>query len=503
MVEERLTRQPPTDPAWLADATELLGRLDARARTILVERVLRLSGAPPTLQELGDRFYLTRERVRQIESAAKKHIVNASTSSTAISDIVVRIRDELGSVFAPADLCTIAGVSVDTTDIAIEMQLALYLAGPYRLDEDTFVRVGFDEDLRALTRSVDSTPVPLADVRSWMTHHGIRQEQHGRVLAGLRGIRVIGDQVVPWSGSIGDKAAAVLAINERLMTAEEIHEALGEGALTTLKNYLGSESRFIRRGPHTWGLSEWGGEKYEGIAIEMHDELDGLPHGMPVDRLKRTLARKFGIGASSIEIMTATHPMFVREGAWVRLRRSDEPYIPDTALEETRDCVVIDGAWSWRHVVTHDTLRGSGFAIPEPFAAHLKVVPASRRDFSSDAGTVSVTWPSQNPGIGSLRRAAERLSAEKGDYLFVIPVGDRMSFKVAHQRHLAQADSPAALLARLGQEAGDGPWLRTVARAIGLAPHANPGEIDELLDVRGDRGVLRLFRSALRTLGSA
>ena len=46
---------------------------------------------------------------------------------------------------------------------------------------------------------------------------------------------------------------------------------------------------------------------------------------MPIVSLKRVLDQKFGIVAASVEVMSVTHPMFVREGAWVRLRREDNP----------------------------------------------------------------------------------------------------------------------------------------------------------------------------------
>jgi hypothetical protein len=478
----------------------VLGVLDDRARTIVSERVFRLGVSAPTLHELGERFDLSRERVRQIESSALKQVAGLSAANETIARLRDQVRARLGGVFTAIDLGGVIGVDVDPANVSIEVKLILFLAGPYRRQGDTFVKVGFDDELLRLVSPVASGPVPLADVRASMTRLGILHDQQLRVLVGLTGIRILGDQVVSWSGSISDKAAAVLSAHQRLMTADEIHTVLGEGSLTALKNRLGSDKRFMRRGPRTWGLSEWGGEKYQSIAVEMRDELAGLPRGMPIERLKRQLGAKFDIGAASVEIMTVTHPMFVREGSWVRLRGIDEPYQPDTALEETRTCVVIDGRWSWRHLVTQDTLRGSGHAIPEPFAAHLGIFPATRRDFASDAGTISVYWPAQDPGIGSLRRAADRLSAEKGDYLFVVPIGDRIEFKIMRQRDHAHADPVGQLLARLGQFDTRDPWLPACARALGLAAHALPDEIDELLAVRGDRDVLRFFRSAVRLL---
>ena len=296
---------------------------------------------------------------------------------------------------------------------------------------------------------VAAGPVPLTSVRRAMKGLGISESVQIPVLRTQRGIHILREMVVPWTGTIGDKAALVLAMEQRIMDAEELHDQIGEGTLTTLKNYLGADQRFQRRGTHRWGLSEWGGETYRGISAEMADELRHLPDGMPIERLKRILHEKFRIVATSVEIMSVTHPSFVRDGAWVRLRRHDEPYVPDTALEENPNCVVVGGSWTWRHIVTHDTLRGSGHIIPEAFAAMLRLLPGGRREFSSDFGAIHLSWPSQSPAIGSLRLAAEGLGAAKGDWLFVIREAGRIKFKLVGAIDIAAADATEELLLRL------------------------------------------------------
>jgi RNA polymerase primary sigma factor len=49
---------------------EVLGRLDERERTVLQLRFGLTGGAPRTLEDLGQEFSLTRERIRQIEAKA-------------------------------------------------------------------------------------------------------------------------------------------------------------------------------------------------------------------------------------------------------------------------------------------------------------------------------------------------------------------------------------------------------------------------------------------------
>ena len=98
------------------------------------------------------------------------------------------------------------------------------------------------------------------------------------------------------------------------MTAEEIHKEIGEGVVTTLKNSLTSDPRFQRRGTYTWGLVEWGGG-----GLPEHRGRNGrraqAPERRDADRPGQTNPhREFDISAASVEIMSATHPRFVREG---------------------------------------------------------------------------------------------------------------------------------------------------------------------------------------------
>ncbi|MGO9150087.1 MAG: sigma factor-like helix-turn-helix DNA-binding protein [Acidimicrobiales bacterium] len=498
MVDERSSRPGASGADWVDMARDVFARLEPRAQTILVERVFALDGSKPTLQELGDRFNLSRERVRQIESKALKALPRRAAISGELADVVGRVRDGLGLLFSVQELAAALDLELDATNMPIEVQLVLFFAGPYRLVGQTVVGSRFETALNEALRPVAQGPIPLEEVRASMRRASIGDNRHLSLLRDRHDLRVYGELVVPWSGSVGDKAALVLSLKQRLMTAEEIHEELGEGSLATLKNYLAGEPRFQRRGPHTWGLTEWGGDKYKSIAAEMADELRGLPNGMPVDRLKRLLDEKFAIRASSVEIMSATHPMFMRDGVWIRLRESDEPYIPDTALEEARDCVVIDGMWAWRHLVTHDTLRGSGHLIPEAFAASLRLSPRSRLAMETEFGTIPLYWPSQSPGIGSLRRVTDALGASIGDYLFVIPNDGRLDFELVRRTELEAAEPAKELLLRLGQVGDVHALLPACASAIGLPGYAQADEIEDLFNIRGDRDIRRLFSTVRR-----
>jgi RNA polymerase sigma factor (sigma-70 family) len=69
-----------------------LDGLDWRERKVVEERTGMRDGRPRTLQEIGERFGITRERVRQIEKAAaaklRRYRCSAITNGGEVSNVV-------------------------------------------------------------------------------------------------------------------------------------------------------------------------------------------------------------------------------------------------------------------------------------------------------------------------------------------------------------------------------------------------------------------------------
>ena len=55
----------------------ILGSLDERER-VIVEDYFGISGTPRTLEDIGDDFNLTKERVRQIKERALRRLRNSA-----------------------------------------------------------------------------------------------------------------------------------------------------------------------------------------------------------------------------------------------------------------------------------------------------------------------------------------------------------------------------------------------------------------------------------------
>jgi RNA polymerase sigma factor (sigma-70 family) len=86
LVEDR-NAMSPFDAAAVAllpdEVDRLLEPLDAREREILTLRFGLDRGEPRTLEEVGDHFHLTRERIRQIEARAMSKLRHPSSNTGA------------------------------------------------------------------------------------------------------------------------------------------------------------------------------------------------------------------------------------------------------------------------------------------------------------------------------------------------------------------------------------------------------------------------------------
>jgi len=409
------------------------------------------------------------------------------------------VRRDLGPIFTKSELRACLGLSPSSDERELEVELVLFIADRFDTQADLLVDRQFKDDvLKKLGDVLGSSDTKEDTVRNVLSDLGVQRQHIAEVVERIPGVRAIDGHLVHWSGTLADKAVAILRLHGHPMTIDEVLDAIGEGSRGTLVNYFASDRRVVRRGPKKWGLSEWGGERYESLAKAIAEELDRAGGGLPLESLVRRVSERFEVGRNSIVIMAGTSPLFVSEGPWVRLRRDSEPYVPDSAIEESASCVFIDSAWAWRCVVNHDVLRGSGLLVPEPFAALTGIRPQGRLELDSAFGVIPLTWSAQNPAIGSLRRPAEALGAVGDDLMFVRLDGDNVDFHLVRRSDIEHASVLEQLLLRLGQPPIAEDWQARCAQAIGLPAHANRAEIDSLLEVRGDREVLRLFRSAVR-----
>lgn len=87
---------------------ELLNGLDTRSRDI-IERRFGLSGQEPqTLEAIGDKYGITRERVRQIETNAKKNLAQLKDKLRPVDAILMNIFAQFGGLLAEGHIARLA-----------------------------------------------------------------------------------------------------------------------------------------------------------------------------------------------------------------------------------------------------------------------------------------------------------------------------------------------------------------------------------------------------------
>jgi hypothetical protein len=487
---------------------ELLLRLGPREREVYVARLLL--ARPPTLQVLGGQLGLTRERVRQLQARAERMVTELLTMEE----------------FAPLrwrafSLRALLGNSVSVTSDAYDAALgevALGTRGEPQLLLATFlVRLaGYTEQSGRIIRG-DAGSINYASLTAladeWgvidgtridevLDRVGVAAGERSGVLERIGGVRVFGDRVALWKGSVVDKATSALAIRGAPASAEELAEVIGEGySVRSLRNRLGQDPRIARVGKHQWALRVWGLEEYSGVADEIAEEVERQGGAASMAHLIEVLTLRFGVAEGSVRAYAQT-PRFVVEGAVVRLRRSDEPVELSARIGDARGCFQDSpSSVTFCVAVDRDVLRGSGRAVASAVAVFLGVIPGTERTFDACLGvggddlSVVVTWPmasAAGPAIGSTRGLATRLGAVDGDLLRLR--FDRGSGTVEASRVVANELREAQPLDRLAALTGlQGLQSANVVERLAASLGVERSRLRSQLYRRGDHTLIGLL----------
>ncbi len=471
----------------------LRDELDDRERHILQVRVLT-TGKAPTLEDVGARFDLTRERVRQVQQGLTNRLRDRvdEPDMGPLLRRARRVRRELG-VAVPSsapevvELPNVVAGDDDRGDIAeLTSGLLLWLAGPYVEEGGWLIasreRALLDElPVRLPARATDGL-ISWEEVREEAAAAGLRPDLVEAWLERIGGFRSEAEGLLPWHGSVTDKCEVVLLRLGEPATVEALVERIDEGySIRSVRNRLFEDPRFVRTSKTEIGLREWGVDEYTSVVVEMAEEIERRGGRAELADLAGTLADRYGVSRSSVHIYATTAPMFRTENGVVRMREADEPITIEGTLEDTAGCYLIDGCWSLRVDVDFDLLRGSGRNIPPAFSKQLGVLPGDRKEFTTAYGTVVVTWPmssAMGPSIGSLREEATSLRGERGDYLFVRVLGDAgLDCRLLRRETVESATSLDRLCLMVGQarlDRAEGDALRAVATSIGLQNVGDP-----------------------------
>jgi hypothetical protein len=488
--------------------TRVWNSLDPRFREILALRTLALD-KPATLGELGERFNISRERARQLEAAALDTLrfILESSENQVLTREARRLRARLGKACPVDTLAESCPNLLDDTaspdSETFVTRLLLWLGGPYEKAGNWLLTAPAEESIAAtveiLNRITLDGPAPQDLAAAELAEFGIRREWADGWIAEANGFKSAGkDLIVRWGRTVLDKAETVLLLRGQPMSKEEVAAEIGEpDSVRYLSSRILSDSRFVRRGRNLIGLRRWGGEEYTSIVDEIVEEIARQGGEASIDHLVATLTTNYGVSENSVKAF-AGGPRFARTGrGTVRLREAPASYA-SPPIQLTRRCFKIDGHWSYRLTITEETFRGSGTAIPPGFAQYLGVTPLTSNSFSSGYGPIYVGWPSVQPNIGSLKRAAEELQGEAGDYLFICRAQDNeFAFSIKRKSEIEAATpiEQAVLMvgATLGQWADDA--IRAIGHALGIDQESPPTllAVRDRLRAKGDADVLALL----------
>ena len=490
----------PSDEELAAACTAIVGSLPSREQTIASARLLAL-GKARTLADLGEKWGLTRERVRQLEAATKEMLrgwADAPQYSAARSGVRV-LENHLGSAFRTRELQVFSPRTFGSSPLASFDEcpglLLLWLAGPYRLSGDWLMREKRAGQLAQRTRDVIEELMvdDVADLDAVGAALGsldIRESQRLPWLESQKGIRVLSGHVLRWGPSASDKAYAILRHNDAPMTAEELAAAIGNVRTENVKNQISVDSRIQRIGKVHFGLPEWGDSEYRSITDEILKELERQGGEASGAHLVRTIVEARGVSAASV-VMYLESSMFVSTSRGTFRVATDEEIVSQAKpIDLTSGCYRLAECWSVRLTVTGDTFRGSGTRVPEAFVKHLGLLPRENRSFSTEFGPINVSWTAMAGSVGSLRRVAEALGADEGDFIFVKAVGDdRLEYELVRQSALCRGSRSTRLAASvawggLGEESE--PRL-AICHALGFSDPANAAVSSAIARIRERR----------------
>ncbi|MES3031617.1 MAG: sigma factor-like helix-turn-helix DNA-binding protein [Patescibacteria group bacterium] len=277
---------------------KITSQLSTRASDVIMNRFgLTLDGKRKTLEEIGKKYSITRERVRQVEDAALTFIKksDAYRSEQAVFDELKHLVRKLGSIVAEHEL--LPHISKDkSTQNHINFFLVLSDAfTKHREDEHFHARWSVEDELvekvhetlRKLYSSLsDEDLVPETEmIKKFFDHMGALSEEYRDEEMAKRWLSmsktVAKNPLGEWGKAsspnvrirgVKDYAYLVMRKSGSPMHFKEVADAISKTFdkkihYATCHNELIKDSRFVLVGRGMYALAEWGYKK--GIAREV------------------------------------------------------------------------------------------------------------------------------------------------------------------------------------------------------------------------------------------
>ena len=418
-----------TGPGRLTD--EVLSRLvlivaglSDRERQIALERIFSLG--PKTLQQLGDQFGLTRERVRQISERLQRRL-NARVQP-AVDTVADIVRHELGPVVVETQLRQLtddlfshaAAAEAEFASAMLRSTLNYSCEGGTCLSKDAIVVVK-QLQTHAQEHADDVGLVEEAKLQSELPDGA--WIEHWPALISRTGLHRLSGQLALRNTQRATVKAALVSLEEPA-TRDEIAAVAGVTP-TAAGSQLSNIPSVIRADKLRWALSEWIDEEYAGIAGEIIQRIEDDGGATSLHRLLNELPQRFGVSESSVRAY-AYAPQFVVEASFVRMAADSEITLRN--IDDVIDGRDSEGAPYWTFIVQERYFGGySLVGVPPEFAVALGCVPngdlPARVLNPRDCRDLSVIWSLTSlvgASIGYLTEPLQRLGVSAGDRVGIV-----------------------------------------------------------------------------------
>lgn len=384
----------------------LAATLDERDRFILIKRIA--AEQPQTLDDLGRAIGITRERVRQVESQLLAKLQGWLQNEDLLEFDSYAVRNFCGPL-------TKLNALTDRFPDLLNTVTSLNMPAWYVLDkiDDSFESDGrwvaqpslaaVKEDLELRFNQVSDgsgfahRDTLLAALSDW---YGTSESDLTEWVLEL-GYKLLGDDFVhPRIKSLPDLAFVLLSITGTPLTPENILNGLGvERSLTSLKNALGDDPRFMRTDRTEWGLTTWNIEEYTNI----RDAIANLVReqgALPIDTVVKELTSKYSVAPASVSAYSNSWPLQTVDGI---VSFASTPKKSRRSISETKNLYAHGTGLSFAFTISNEHLRGSGMSIPTALADHLNLAPGNAKSLESEGGPITFTWRGNQPAVGSIR----------------------------------------------------------------------------------------------------
>ena len=452
----------------------LLEGFDDRGLRIIRDRILGLRPTT-TLEEFGREFGLTRERVRQIEVGLREKL-NRRLAFPKLA-CIKRAADSFATQIGLAcpsryidELVTLTRATSCSSDL---LPILLWQGGPYAPAENWLIRHPLHETRELLESLLPpiGTSESQIDVQTRLIEQGLDPQFCVEILNYFECRTFDNGMVVRWRGSLADKAFLLLANHAKPMTREEISSQIPEEhSIRTLGNYLFSDARFARVNLTDFALAAWGTPEYKGIVPEITQEIGRRGGEATLAELRGSLVSKFGVSDRSI-VSYLNSPFFTRTlGGGFRVRREDETLAIQSKPELARSCFLVDRRWTYRLQVDSELIRGSGRNVSTAFAAGISLAPGEVKLYASPHGDFRISWLGSQPSVGSIRMAIEEYGLAVGDWLYLRPDADHITFYPLRLNQIEAAEREERLFIQCCPhcEVEESSRKPLIAKAIGL-----------------------------------